>query len=164
MSKITLGNESLVGSLTPSNKKSYKLTNRIQEGRIPLYSVVFNSIDARFFNCFVSAGGNGVKNISSFCKSLFKIFEFWVCAKYHFFFCLILGFWLLSCDVVVSLVRKDWNFAWWVPFQREDLLSLTMNCPSLRFLVKVYCFFSIWTLAKVTSSYNKLDCSILVSF
>ncbi|CAN6884885.1 unnamed protein product [Brassica oleracea] len=60
MSKIALGNESLVGSLTPSNKKSYKLTNRIQEGRIPLYSVVFNSIDARFFNCFVSAGGNGI--------------------------------------------------------------------------------------------------------
>ncbi|KAG2271199.1 hypothetical protein Bca52824_065754 [Brassica carinata] len=60
MSKITLGNESLVGSLTPSNKKSYKLTNKIQEGKIPLYSVAFNFIDARFFTCFVSAGGNGI--------------------------------------------------------------------------------------------------------
>ncbi|CAH8358361.1 unnamed protein product [Eruca vesicaria subsp. sativa] len=58
MSKITLGNEAIVGSLTPSNKKSYKLTNRIQEGKKPLYSVVFNSIDSRFFTCFASAGGN----------------------------------------------------------------------------------------------------------
>ncbi|WZY94770.1 hypothetical protein YC2023_067099 [Brassica napus] len=60
MSKITLGNESLVGSLTPSNKKSYKLTNKIQEGKTPLYSVAFNFIDARYFTCFVSAGGNGI--------------------------------------------------------------------------------------------------------
>ncbi|WZZ61267.1 hypothetical protein YC2023_061374 [Brassica napus] len=60
MSKITLGNKSLVGSLTPSNKKLYKLTNKIQEGKIPLYSVAFNFIDARFFTCFVSAGGNGI--------------------------------------------------------------------------------------------------------
>lgn len=65
MSKITLGNESLVGSLTPSNKKSYKVTNRIQEGKKPLYAVVFNFLDARFFSVFVTAGGNRVK-ISSF--------------------------------------------------------------------------------------------------
>ncbi|CAH8359740.1 unnamed protein product [Eruca vesicaria subsp. sativa] len=60
MWKIALGNEAIVGSLTPSNKKSYKLTNRIQEGKKPLYSVAFNFIDPRFFNCFVSAGGNGI--------------------------------------------------------------------------------------------------------
>lgn len=60
MSKIALGNESLVGSLTPSNKKSYKVTNRIQEGKKPLYALVFNFLDARFFNVFVTAGGNRV--------------------------------------------------------------------------------------------------------
>ncbi|KAJ0264589.1 WD40 repeat-containing protein [Hirschfeldia incana] len=60
MSKIFLGNESLVGSSIPSNKKSYKMTNRIQEGKTPLYSVAFNFIDARLFTCFASAGGNGI--------------------------------------------------------------------------------------------------------
>lgn len=63
MSKITLGNESIVGSLTPSNKKSYKVTNRIQEGKKPLYAVVFNFLDARFFDVFVTAGGNRVKDL-----------------------------------------------------------------------------------------------------
>ncbi|KAF3517943.1 hypothetical protein DY000_02059661 [Brassica cretica] len=47
-----------IGSLTPSNKKSYKVTNRIQEGKKPLYDVVFNFFDSRFFNVFVTAGGN----------------------------------------------------------------------------------------------------------
>ncbi|VVA98962.1 unnamed protein product [Arabis nemorensis] len=60
MSKIALGNESLVGSLTPSNKKSYKVTNRIQEGKKPLYALVFNFLDARFFTVFVTAGGNRI--------------------------------------------------------------------------------------------------------
>lgn len=77
MSKITLGNESIVGSLTPSNKKSYKVTNRIQEVKKPLYAVVFNFLDARFFDVFVTAGGNRVT------KSLLSIpnhgFQFWVC-------------------------------------------------------------------------------------
>uniref|UniRef100_A0A0D3CQZ9 Uncharacterized protein n=1 Tax=Brassica oleracea var. oleracea TaxID=109376 RepID=A0A0D3CQZ9_BRAOL len=49
-----------IGSLTPSNKKSYKVTNRIQEGKKPLYDVVFNFFDSRFFNVFVTAGGNKV--------------------------------------------------------------------------------------------------------
>lgn len=73
MSKITLGNESLVGSLTPSNKKSYKVTNRIQEGKKPLYAVVFNFLDARFFSVFVTAGGNRVKFSSFNSESRFSI-------------------------------------------------------------------------------------------
>ena len=68
MSKIALGNESLVGSLTPSNKKSYKVTNRIQEGKKPLYAVVFNFLDSRFFNVFVTAGRNKVKVFSFYCS------------------------------------------------------------------------------------------------
>ncbi|CAH8358362.1 unnamed protein product [Eruca vesicaria subsp. sativa] len=60
MSKITLGNESIVGSLTPSNKKSYKLTNKIREGDTPVYSVVFNFLDSRFFSVFASACGNRI--------------------------------------------------------------------------------------------------------
>ena len=74
MSKIALGNESLVGSLTPSNKKSYKVTNRIQEGKKPLYAVVFNFLDSRFFNVFVTAGGNKVKSSPFIVLSLFR---FW---------------------------------------------------------------------------------------
>lgn len=73
MSKVTLGNESLVGSLTPSNKKSYKVTNRIQEGKKPLYAVVFNFLDSRFFSVFVTAGGNKVKSL------LLLLFWVWVC-------------------------------------------------------------------------------------
>ncbi|CAN7083748.1 unnamed protein product [Brassica oleracea var. botrytis] len=56
-----------IGSLTPSNKKSYKVTNRIQEGKKPLYDVVFNFFDSRFFNVFVTAGGNKVKVFSFYC-------------------------------------------------------------------------------------------------
>ncbi|KFK39391.1 fertilization-independent endosperm protein [Arabis alpina] len=60
MSKVALGHESLVGSLLPSNKKSYKVTNRIQEGKKPLYALVFNFLDARFFTVFAVAGGNRI--------------------------------------------------------------------------------------------------------
>ncbi|XP_056867067.1 polycomb group protein FERTILIZATION-INDEPENDENT ENDOSPERM-like [Raphanus sativus] len=61
MSEISLWNESLVaGSLTPSNQKTYKVTKRVHEGKKPLCSVVFNFIDPRFYNFFVTAGGNGI--------------------------------------------------------------------------------------------------------
>ncbi|XP_056841610.1 polycomb group protein FERTILIZATION-INDEPENDENT ENDOSPERM-like [Raphanus sativus] len=60
------------------SKITYKVTKRIHEGKKPLCSVVFNFIDPRFYNFFVTAGGNGVKQISSFSKSPFKVFKFWI--------------------------------------------------------------------------------------
>ncbi|KAF4365820.1 hypothetical protein F8388_014476 [Cannabis sativa] len=60
MAKFTLGCEPVVGSLTPSKKRDYKVTNRLQEGKRPLYAVVFNFIDARYFNVFATVGGNRV--------------------------------------------------------------------------------------------------------
>lgn len=113
MSKIALGNESLAGSLIPSNKKSYKVTNRIQEGKKPLYALVFNFIDARFFSVFVTAGGNRVKKFRLLESPLRS--RFWVCLgfdgdrfpNYKFlFFCLILGFLIVALRCCRSLVRK----------------------------------------------------------
>jgi polycomb protein EED len=60
MAKIALGCEPVVGSLTPSKKREYRLTNRLQEGKRPLYAVVFNFIDSRYFNVFATVGGNRV--------------------------------------------------------------------------------------------------------
>ncbi|KAL0306421.1 UNVERIFIED_CONTAM: Polycomb group protein FIE1 [Sesamum radiatum] len=48
------------GSLTPSKKREYRVTNRLQEGKRPIYAVVFNFIDSRYFNAFATAGGNRV--------------------------------------------------------------------------------------------------------
>ncbi|KAJ8747511.1 hypothetical protein K2173_009248 [Erythroxylum novogranatense] len=60
MAKIPLGCEPVVGSLTPSKKREYRVTNRLQEGKRPLYAVVFNFIDSRYFNVFATVGGNRV--------------------------------------------------------------------------------------------------------
>ncbi|KAL8462621.1 hypothetical protein ACS0TY_033600 [Phlomoides rotata] len=60
MAKIPLGCEPVVGSLTPSKKREYRVTNRLQEGKRPIYAVVFNFIDSRYFNAFATAGGNRV--------------------------------------------------------------------------------------------------------
>ncbi|OWM81241.1 hypothetical protein CDL15_Pgr007279 [Punica granatum] len=60
MAKIVLGSEPVVGSLTPSRKREYRVTNRLQEGKRPLYAVVFNFIDSRYFNVFATVGGNRV--------------------------------------------------------------------------------------------------------
>ncbi|KAF5727981.1 hypothetical protein HS088_TW21G00122 [Tripterygium wilfordii] len=38
----------------------YRVTNRLQEGKRPLYAVVFNFIDSRYFNFFATVGGNRV--------------------------------------------------------------------------------------------------------
>ncbi|MCD7463905.1 hypothetical protein HAX54_051682 [Datura stramonium] len=73
--KVPLGCEPVVGSLTPSKKKEYRVTNRLQEGKRPLYAVVFNFIDSRYFNVFATVGGNRVLNLLS--SSLFFFF-FWV--------------------------------------------------------------------------------------
>ena len=55
-----LGCEPVVGSLTPSKKRDYRVTNRLQEGKRPLYAVVFNFIDSRYLNVFATVGGNRV--------------------------------------------------------------------------------------------------------
>ncbi|KAK4484373.1 hypothetical protein RD792_006952 [Penstemon davidsonii] len=60
MAKIPLGCEPVVGSPTPSRKREYRVTNRLQEGKRPIYSIVFNFMDSRYFNTFATAGGNRV--------------------------------------------------------------------------------------------------------
>lgn len=67
MAKVSLGCEPVVGSLTPSKKKEYRVTNRLQEGKRPLYALAFNFIDYNYFNVFATVGGNRVStNILSF--------------------------------------------------------------------------------------------------
>ncbi|KAG9150686.1 hypothetical protein Leryth_008145 [Lithospermum erythrorhizon] len=60
MAKPAIGLEPVVGSITPSKKKDYRVTNRLQEGKRPIYAVVFNFIDASYFNVFATAGCNRV--------------------------------------------------------------------------------------------------------
>ncbi len=56
-----VGMEPVVGSLTAGKKnREYKVTNRLQEGKRPLYAICFNLIDSRFHNVFASAGCNRV--------------------------------------------------------------------------------------------------------
>ncbi|GMN56181.1 hypothetical protein TIFTF001_025306 [Ficus carica] len=72
MAKVSLGSEPVVGSLTPLKKREYKVTNRLQEGKRPLYAVVFNFIDSRYFNVFATVGGNRVRlSLLSFIFQLF---------------------------------------------------------------------------------------------
>ncbi|KAK8651806.1 hypothetical protein V6N13_141388 [Hibiscus sabdariffa] len=60
MAKTPIGLEPVVGSLTSSKKREYRVTNRLQEGKRPLYAVIFNFIDSRYFNVFATVGGNRV--------------------------------------------------------------------------------------------------------
>ncbi|XP_042519124.1 polycomb group protein FIE1-like [Macadamia integrifolia] len=55
-----LGCEPVIGSLTPSKKREYRVTNRLQEGKRPLYAVAFNFIDDRYYTVFATVGGNRV--------------------------------------------------------------------------------------------------------
>ncbi|QCE09814.1 polycomb group protein FERTILIZATION-INDEPENDENT ENDOSPERM-like [Vigna unguiculata] len=55
-----LGCEPVVGSLAPAKKRDYKITNRLQEGNRPIYAVVFNFLDSRYFNVFATASGNRI--------------------------------------------------------------------------------------------------------
>jgi polycomb protein EED len=56
------GTDPVVGELVPDKRRSreYKATNRLQEGKRPLYAICFNLIDSRFYHVFASAGGNRV--------------------------------------------------------------------------------------------------------
>ncbi|CAA7394502.1 unnamed protein product [Spirodela intermedia] len=60
MARIPLGCEPAVGSLVPSKKREYRVTNRLQEGKRPLYAIAFNFIDSRYFDVFATVGGNRV--------------------------------------------------------------------------------------------------------
>ncbi|WJX10147.1 Polycomb group protein fie2 [Trifolium repens] len=57
---FNLGSEPVIGNLNPSKKREYRVTNRLQEGKRPLYAIVFNFIDSRYFNVFATVGGNRV--------------------------------------------------------------------------------------------------------
>jgi hypothetical protein len=70
-----IGTEPVVGNLVPGKKRrEYKVTNRLQEGKRPLYAICFNLIDSRFHDVFASAGGNRVRMcfplLSSFVNSI----------------------------------------------------------------------------------------------
>ncbi|KAG9147812.1 hypothetical protein Leryth_003427 [Lithospermum erythrorhizon] len=54
------GQQPLEGSLRSTNKKKFKLTNTIQEGEHSIYGIIFNFIDAKYFDVFASVGGNYV--------------------------------------------------------------------------------------------------------
>ncbi|KAG4981349.1 hypothetical protein JHK82_034590 [Glycine max] len=41
-------------------KKDYRVTNRLQEGKRPLYAIVFNVLDSRYLDVFATVGGNRV--------------------------------------------------------------------------------------------------------
>ncbi|KAG8047259.1 hypothetical protein GUJ93_ZPchr0008g13901 [Zizania palustris] len=48
---VGLACEVVVGSpMTPSEKRVYKATNRHAEGKIPVYAVVFNFLDVRYYD------------------------------------------------------------------------------------------------------------------
>jgi hypothetical protein len=66
-----LGSEVAVGSLTATKKREYRVTNKLHEGKRPLYAIFFNFLDARYYDVFASAGGNRV------CIYLFFSFFFW---------------------------------------------------------------------------------------
>lgn len=86
MARTAIGCEPLVGSLTPSKKREYRVTNKLQEGKRPLYAVVFNFIDSRYFNVFATVGGNRVTFLhfvflfivvlSSLCVFYYKNYSF----------------------------------------------------------------------------------------
>lgn len=61
MPKTGLGCEPVVGSLTASRKREYKVSNRVHEGKRPLYAIAFNFIDARYYDVFATVGGNRVR-------------------------------------------------------------------------------------------------------
>lgn len=98
MAKITLGCEPVVGSLTPSKKRDYRVTNRLQEGKRPIYAVVFNFIDSRYFNVFATVGGNRV--LLPFISPTKHIFRFLLCWMLAWN----LGFWFWCCLFAVKFL------------------------------------------------------------
>ncbi|KAK6946847.1 WD40 repeat [Dillenia turbinata] len=84
MAKTPIGCEAVVGSLTPSKKKEYKVTNRLQEGKRPLYAVVFNFIDSRFFNVFATVGGNRVTVYQCLEGGVIAVLQSYIDEDFHY--------------------------------------------------------------------------------
>ncbi|XP_078175982.1 transducin/WD40 repeat-like superfamily protein isoform X4 [Carex rostrata] len=57
---VMLGSEAAVGSLTATKKREYRVTNKLHEGKRPLYAISFNFLDANYYDVFASAGGNRI--------------------------------------------------------------------------------------------------------
>ncbi|KAK3120969.1 hypothetical protein QOZ80_8BG0644110 [Eleusine coracana subsp. coracana] len=55
-----LGCEIAEGSLVLTQKREYKEYGKHTEGRLPLYAIGFNFLDARYHSVFATAGGNHV--------------------------------------------------------------------------------------------------------
>lgn len=56
-----IGTDPVVGVTTGVKKrKEFKVSNRVQEGKRPIYAVCFNFLDSRYRNVFATAGGNRV--------------------------------------------------------------------------------------------------------
>lgn len=113
---VALGCEPVVGSLTSSRKKEYRVTNRLQEGKRPLYAVAFNFIDSRYFNVFATVGGNRVRKP---CNGLLKIvtlsyfsigfsfFLFSLCIYLFYFYLKMADFWLFFSPLFLFTLNKD---------------------------------------------------------
>lgn len=116
MAKIALGCEPVVGSLTPSKKREYRLTNRLQEGKRPLYAVVFNFIDSRYFNVFATVGGNRVcyrKKPLLFFWFIFILLGVFLSFWRFCFYGLFLDFWVFEvCDAKIRALVKL-LCGWW---------------------------------------------------
>ncbi|KAK1308256.1 Polycomb group protein FIE2 [Acorus calamus] len=59
MAKTALGCEPSVGRSSPQ-RRGYRVANRIQEGKRPIYAIVFNFVDARCYSEFATVGGNRI--------------------------------------------------------------------------------------------------------
>ncbi|KAG6397824.1 hypothetical protein SASPL_139272 [Salvia splendens] len=97
MARIPLGCEAVAGSLTPSKKRDYRVTNRLQEGKRPIYAVVFNFIDSRYFNAFATAGGNRVTVYQCLEGGVIAVLQSYIdedVNKFELLFCLYFGFFL----------------------------------------------------------------------
>jgi polycomb protein EED len=55
-----LGCEVAQGSITPTHEREYKLCDKHTEGKLPIYGIDFNFLDARYYNVFATVGGNRV--------------------------------------------------------------------------------------------------------
>ncbi|RRT52660.1 hypothetical protein B296_00050326 [Ensete ventricosum] len=77
MAKSGLGCEPAVGSLTASRKREYKVSNRVHEGKRPLYAMAFNFIDARYYDVFATVGGNRVSSCPTKDESFYTLS--WAC-------------------------------------------------------------------------------------
>lgn len=137
MARIPLGCEAVAGSLTPSKKREYRVTNRLQEGKRPIYAVVFNFIDSRYFNAFATAGGNRVL-LLSLSLYLCDFFEFVMQMRRIGGDCVsgdclpVSGGWCYSCAAILhwwrcNLIQTPNLSIFWA-FGPRDSCSQTVLC------------------------------------